>query len=91
MRCRQCVSDSLMHAGDGIEQLRWRLDAGELPPEVPPKVIVLAIGSNARGMVRTPRILSMQANQSEPQRLSCDKHLLLILLVIGATLCPGLI
>ena len=45
----------------------------------------------ARGMVRTPRSLSMQANQSEPQRLSCDKHLLLMLLVIGATLCPGLI
>ena len=61
MRCRQRVSDSLMHAGDGIEQLRWRLDAGELPPEVPPKVIVLAVGSNARGMVRTPRILSLQA------------------------------
>ena len=51
-----------MHAGDGIEQLRWRLDAGELPPETPPKVIVLAIGSNAKGMVRTPCMLSMQAD-----------------------------
>ena len=50
-----------MHAGDGIEQLRWRLEAGELPPEAPPKVIVLAVGSNAKGMVRTPHMLSLPA------------------------------
>lgn len=43
-----------MPAGDGVEQLKWRLENGELPPHVPPEVIVLAIGTNSKGLVRTP-------------------------------------
>ena len=35
-----------------MEQLKWRLENGELSPMVPPKVIVLAVGSNSKGMVR---------------------------------------
>ena len=34
-----------------MEQLIWRLENGELPPVTPPKVIVLAVGSNSKGMV----------------------------------------
>jgi len=40
-----------MPSGDGVEQLKWRLENGELPPLVPPKVIVLAVGTNSKGMV----------------------------------------
>ena len=35
-----------------MEQLVWRLENGELPSDTPPKVIVLAVGSNSKGMVR---------------------------------------
>ena len=49
-----CLSDeAFMPAGDGVEQLKWRLENGELPPRVPPEVIVLAIGTNSKGLVRT--------------------------------------
>ena len=41
--------------GDGVEQVKWRLENGELPALVPPKVIVLAVGSNSKGMVRGHR------------------------------------
>ena len=34
-----------------MEQLIWRLENGELPPVTTPKVIVLAVGSNSKGMV----------------------------------------
>ena len=34
-----------------MEQLLWRLKNGELPPIVPPKVIVIACGTNSKGMV----------------------------------------
>lgn len=40
-----------MLSGDGVEQLKWRLENGELPPFVAPKVIVLAVGGNSKGMV----------------------------------------
>lgn len=59
----------MLPTGDGVEQLKWRLENGELPHVVPPKVIVLAIGSNAKGMVR---ILSKSQSQKTSQVLDCS-------------------
>jgi hypothetical protein len=43
----------LPNTGDGTEQLLWRLQNGELPPAArAPKVVVLACGTNGKGMVR---------------------------------------
>lgn len=38
-------------SGDGAEQLLWRLQNGELPPVVAPQVVVIACGTNSKGMV----------------------------------------
>ncbi|CAL8463966.1 g3501 [Coccomyxa elongata] len=37
-------------AGDGVEHLLWRLRNGELPPIVPPKAIIVACGTNSKGL-----------------------------------------
>ncbi|BDA49069.1 probable platelet-activating factor acetylhydrolase IB subunit beta at C-terminar half [Coccomyxa sp. Obi] len=37
-------------AGDGVEHLLWRLKNGELPPIVPPKAIIIACGTNSKGL-----------------------------------------
>ena len=39
-------------AGDTVEMLGWRLRNGELPPIIPPKVVVVACGTNSKGLVR---------------------------------------
>lgn len=44
---------SFMVTGDGVEHLLWRLKNGELPPIVPPKAIIIACGTNSKGLVST--------------------------------------
>jgi len=56
-----------------VEQLHWRLKNGELPPIVPPKVIVIACGTNSKGMVR-PNILRTQFTPLSPRAQVLDEH-----------------
>ena len=66
--CRVLILIRVRAQGDGVEQLQWRLQHGELPPFIPPRVVVIACGTNSRGMVRAA-LLSLVLLASHPAAL----------------------